>query len=158
MSEAKKYDRSYKEQSVKPALEIGVKRAGEELKVPYGTMYGWVQAAKNGDPDIEERTPENAMSPADEIRQLRSEVKRLRITKADREARKSDDLLKSDFKADKPFSKCVTDITKVKAKNGKLYVSAIFDCYDLTAVGLSMDDNMRAELCAATVENTATAY
>ena len=48
MSEAKKYDRSYKEQSVKPALEIGVKRAGEELKVPYGTLYGWVQAAKKG--------------------------------------------------------------------------------------------------------------
>ena len=80
------------------------------------------------------------------------------ITKADREARKSDDLLKRDFKADKPFRKCVTDITEVKAKNGKLYVSAIFDCYDLTAIGLSMDDNMRAELCAATVENTASAY
>ena len=71
------------------------------------------------------------------------------ITKADREARKSDDLLKRNFKADKPFS---------KSKNGKLYVSAIFDCYDLTAVGLSMDDNMRAELCAATVANTAAAY
>ncbi len=69
------------------------------------------------------------------------------ITKANREARKSDDLLKRDFKADKPFSKCVTDITEVKAKNGKLYVSAIFDCYDLTAVGLSMDDNMRAKPC-----------
>ena len=80
------------------------------------------------------------------------------IMKADREARKSDDLLKRDFKSDKPFSKCVTDITEVKAKNGKLYVSAIFDCYDLTAIGLSMDDNMRAELCAATVENTAAAY
>ena len=38
MSEAKKYDRSYKEQSVKLALEIGVKRASEELKVPYGTL------------------------------------------------------------------------------------------------------------------------
>ena len=37
-------------------------------------------------------------------------------------------------------------------------MSTIFDCYDLTAVGLSMDDNMRAELCAATVENTAAAY
>ena len=72
MSEAKKYDRSYKEQSVKPAPETGVKRAGEELKVPYGTLYGWVQVAKNGDPDIEERTPENAMSPAEEIRQLQS--------------------------------------------------------------------------------------
>ena len=77
MSEANKYDRSYKEQSVKLALEIGVKRASEELKVPYGTLYVWVQAAKNGDLDIEERTPENAMSLAEEIRQLRSEVKRL---------------------------------------------------------------------------------
>ena len=80
------------------------------------------------------------------------------ITNANREARKSDDLLKRDFKSNKPFSKCVTDITEVKAKNGKLYVSAMFDCYDLTAIGLSMDDNMRAELCAATVENTAAAY
>ena len=77
MSKAKKYDRSYKEQSVKLALEIGVKRASEELKVLYGTLYGWVQAAKNGDLDIEERTPENAMSLAEEIRQLRSKVKRL---------------------------------------------------------------------------------
>ena len=77
MSEAKKYDRSYKEQSVKLALEIGVKRASEELKIPYGTLYGWVQATKNGDLDIEERTPENAMSLAEEIRQLRSKVKRL---------------------------------------------------------------------------------
>ena len=40
MSEAQKYDRSYKEQSVKLALEIGVKRASEELKVPYGTGAG----------------------------------------------------------------------------------------------------------------------
>lgn len=77
MSDAKKYNRSYKERSVKSALEIGVKQAGEELKVPYGTLYGWLQAAKKGDPDIEERTPENAMSPAEKIRQLRSEVKRL---------------------------------------------------------------------------------
>lgn len=29
-------------------MEIGVKRAGEELKVPYGTLYGWVQAVKKG--------------------------------------------------------------------------------------------------------------
>lgn len=66
MSEAKKYDRSYKEQSVKPALEIGVKQAGEELKVPYGTLYGWLQAAKKGDPDIEERTPRKRNEPGGE--------------------------------------------------------------------------------------------
>lgn len=63
MSDAKKYNRSYKERSVKSALEIGVKRAGEELKIPYGTMYGWVQAAKNGDPDIDERTPRKRNEP-----------------------------------------------------------------------------------------------
>ena len=51
------------------------------------------------------------------------------ITKADREARKSDDLLKRNFKADEPFTKCVTDITQIPVKGGKLYVSAIFDCY-----------------------------
>lgn len=48
MSEAKKYDRSYMEQSVKPVLEIGLKRTGEGLKIAYGTLYGWAQAAKNG--------------------------------------------------------------------------------------------------------------
>ena len=30
MSEVKKYDRSYKEQSVKLALEVGVKQASED--------------------------------------------------------------------------------------------------------------------------------
>ena len=49
------------------------------------------------------------------------------ITKADREARKSDDLLKRDFSADKPLEKAVTDISELKAKDGKVYVSAIFD-------------------------------
>ena len=80
------------------------------------------------------------------------------ITKADREARKSDDLLKRDFQAEKPLEKCVTDITELKAKDGKLYVSAIFDCFDLTVLGLAMDDNMRAGLCVRTLEGAAAAY
>ena len=77
MSEAKQYDKSYKEQAVKLAGQIGTKKASDELKVPYGTLYGWVQAAKKGELDMEERTPENVMSMAEEVRQLRSEVKRL---------------------------------------------------------------------------------
>lgn len=80
------------------------------------------------------------------------------ITKADREARKSDDLLKRDFYADKPLEKAVTDITELKAKNGKLYVSAIFDCYDLMPLGLAIEDNMRATLCCHTVDNAKKAY
>ena len=67
------------------------------------------------------------------------------ITRADREARKSDDLLKRDFKSDKPLEKCVTDITEIKAKDGKLYVSAIFDCFDSSVLGLAMETNARCE-------------
>ena len=62
------------------------------------------------------------------------------ITKAEREARKSDDLLKRDFNAEKPCEKCVTDITEISAKDGKLYVSAIFDCFDVSVLGLSMEE------------------
>ena len=54
------------------------------------------------------------------------------ITKADREAMKSDDLLKRDFRSDEPLKKCITDITEIKAKDGKLYTSVIFDCFDLS--------------------------
>lgn len=80
------------------------------------------------------------------------------ITKADREARKSDDLLKRDFSADKPLEKAVTDISELKSKDGKIYVSAIFDCFDLMPLGLSIEDNMRASLCCHTIENAKRAY
>lgn len=57
------------------------------------------------------------------------------ITKADREACKSDDLLKRDFNSDKPLEKAVTVISELKAKDGKIYVSAIFGCFDLMPLG-----------------------
>ena len=80
------------------------------------------------------------------------------ITKAGREARKSEDLLKRDFKPEEPLSKCVTDITEIKASDGKLYVSAVFDCFDSSVVGLAMDTNMKAPLCVRTLKNAAEAY
>ena len=80
------------------------------------------------------------------------------ITKADRQARKSEDLLKRNFKSEEPLVKCVTDITEIKASDGKLYVSAVFDCFDSSVVGLAMDTNMKAPLCAQTLENAAKTY
>ena len=80
------------------------------------------------------------------------------ITKADKEARKSDDLLKRDFKSDMPLQKCVTDITEVKGKDGKLYVSTIFDCFDVAVLGLAMDTNMKATLCKQTLDNAYRAF
>ena len=78
--------------------------------------------------------------------------------KTDREARKSVDLLKRDFHAEEPLTKCVTDMTEIKGCDGKLYVSAIFDCFDSSVIGLAMDTNMKASLCKETLENAAKAY
>ena len=75
------------------------------------------------------------------------------LTKADKEAQKSDDLLKRDFTAEKPLEKAVTDITEIAGNNGKLYVSAYFDCFNLEVLGLAMDTNMKAPLCVKTLEN-----
>ena len=80
------------------------------------------------------------------------------ITKTDKEAQKSDDLIKRDFTAERPLEKCVTDITEIKATDGKLYVSAIFDCYDLTVLVLAMDTNMKASLCEQTLDNAVKAH
>lgn len=80
------------------------------------------------------------------------------ITKADKEARKSDDLIKRNFTSSKPLEKCVTDMTEIKCQDGKLYVSAIFDCFDSAVLGLAMDTNMKATLCEKTLENTYKAY
>ena len=76
----------------------------------------------------------------------------------DKESQKSEDLIKRDFTAEAPLEKCITDITEIKAADGKLYVSAIFDCFDVAVVGLAMADNMRADLCVETLVNAYRTY
>ena len=68
------------------------------------------------------------------------------LTKADKKAQKSDDLIKRDFTAKRPNEKWVSDITEVKTLDGKLYISGILDCFDNSMVGLSMADNMQTPL------------
>lgn len=76
------------------------------------------------------------------------------LTKADKEAKKSEDLLKRNFKSEAPLKKCVTDITEVKTAGGKLYISALEDCFDGAILGISMEDHMRAELTESTIKNS----
>jgi len=75
----------------------------------------------------------------------------LRLTKADKAAQTSDDLLKRDFDAQEPNKKWVSDITQLPTADGKLYISGIFDCFNNETVGLCMDNNMRAQLCVRTL-------
>lgn len=80
------------------------------------------------------------------------------ITKADREAMKSDDLLKRDFYSEEPLKKCVTDITEIKAKDGKIYVSVLFDCFDSSVLGIAIEKNSKANLCVHMLDNAMMAY
>jgi len=74
------------------------------------------------------------------------------LTETDKEAQKSENLIKQDFTAEKPNEKWLSDITEVPCADGKLYVSPVFDCFDGAIVGLAMDDNMRKELCIEAFE------
>ena len=75
------------------------------------------------------------------------------ITKADSDAQKSENLIAQNFKSAAPNRKWLTDITEVPCANGKLYLSAVLDCYDGKIVGFSMADNMRSELCVEAFED-----
>lgn len=75
------------------------------------------------------------------------------ITKADRQAEKSENLINRDFTAPKPNKKFLTDITEIPCSDGKLYLAAVLDCFDGSIQGFHMDGNMRAELCVRALEN-----
>lgn len=77
------------------------------------------------------------------------------ITKEDKSAQKSENLIKQDFTAEQANEKWLTDITEVPCRDGKLYVCPVLDCYNGEIVGLSMADNMRKELCIEAFEAAA---
>jgi putative ISMca2, transposase, orfB len=55
-------------------------------------------------------------------------------------------------------SKCITDVTEIKACDGKLYISALFDCFDSGVLGLSVDTNMKAPLCVKMLASAMLSY
>jgi transposase InsO family protein len=89
---------------------------------------------------------------------LQSPNKPKGLTKADKDAQKSDNLLNRDFTAEAPNEKTVTDITEMEACDGKLYISATFDCFDNACLSVAMADHMRKELVVETVKQAAMNY
>ncbi|GIP19721.1 transposase [Paenibacillus montaniterrae] len=75
------------------------------------------------------------------------------LTREDAAAQKSENLIQRDFSASAPNQKWLADITEIPCSDGKLYLSAILDCFNGEIVGLAMDDNMRKELCIQAFEN-----
>jgi len=80
------------------------------------------------------------------------------LTKADKQAQKSENLLQQDFASEKPNQKTVTDITEFAGCDGKVYVSAVFDCFDNACLAVSVEEHMRKELVTETFEQAAGRY
>ena len=80
------------------------------------------------------------------------------ITKATTEVQENENLIKRDFAADKPLAKLLSDITEIQCQDGKLYLSAVLDCYNGEILSVAMDDNMKKELCIRTVEELQLQY
>lgn len=76
MDKARKYEAEYKKEAVKLAKEVGAKKASEELKIPYGTLYDWIKKERKWALETREaKTPSEAMSLAEENQKLRQELK-----------------------------------------------------------------------------------
>lgn len=120
----------------------GKQRMYEKLQLNYDCQYSYNTVAKV--------LRENGL--------LKKVNKPKGLTKEDKAAQKSDNLIKGDFVASMPNQKTVTDITEIAGCDGKLYVSATFDCFDNMCLGLSIADNMRKELVIETFEQAAGLY
>jgi transposase InsO family protein len=120
----------------------GKQRMYEKLQLDYECPYCYNTVAKV--------MSENGL--------LQKENKPKGLTKADKQAQKSDNLLNQDFSAEKPCEKTVTDITEFAGSDGKIYVSGVFDCFDNACLGLEIDFNMQKELVISTFRNASLHY
>jgi transposase InsO family protein len=102
----------------------GKRRIFEKLQLDYDCAYSYNTVAKV--------MRENGL--------LHKVNKPKGLTKADKTAQKSDNVLHRDFTATKPSEKVVTDITEWTACDGKVYQSCIFDCYDNMCLAVSLRD------------------
>lgn len=80
------------------------------------------------------------------------------ITKATTEIQEQENLIKRDFKAEKPLCKLLSDITEIQCSDGKLYLSAVLDCFNGEILSAAMDNNMKKELCIRTVKELKMLY
>ena len=104
---------------------------------------------------VSRRTVYRAMS---EMGLLHRRRKPHGITKATTEIQDRENLIKRDFTAEKPLQKLISDITEIQCSDGKLYLSAVLDCYNGEILAAAMDDNMKKELCIRTVKELELQY
>ena len=120
----------------------------------YGVLRMRTALEQNGI-TVSKRTVSRTMS---EMGLLHKRRKPHGITKATTEIQERENLIRRDFSADMPLKKVVSDITEIQCSDGKLYVSAVLDCFNGEILALAMDDNMKKELCVKTIEQMKEQY
>ena len=120
----------------------------------YGVLRMKTALEQNGI-TVSKRTVSRTMS---EMGLLHKRRKPHGTTKATTEIQEKENLIKRDFSADMPLKKVVSDITEIQCRDGKLYVSAVLDCFNGEIIALAMDDNMKKELCIKTIEQLTQQY
>ena len=80
------------------------------------------------------------------------------ITKATTEIQEKENLIKRNFSSEEPLKKVLSDITEIQCSDGKLYVSAVLDCFNGEILALATDNNMKKELCISTVNQMKEMY
>ena len=77
MAHSRTYDKEYKVQAVKLALEIGTAKAARELGIPANTLHTWMRNYRMGNIDlgVGSQTPQSAMTLSEEVQLLRKQVK-----------------------------------------------------------------------------------
>jgi transposase InsO family protein len=122
----RRYDKAFKEEAIRLSDEIGLKKAAEQLGIPYFTLQGWrKQKSQHGDRAF-----------------VGSGHSYASVEKTPRE-----------IELEAPNQKWLSDITEIPCSDGKLYLCPVLDCFNGEIVGLAMDDNMRKELCIQAFEN-----
>ena len=66
-----------------------------------------------------------------------------------------DNLVNRDFTAERPNEKWLTDITEIKASDGKVYLSPMIDCYDGMVVAHTAGTSPNAELANTMLDRAA---
>lgn len=79
MGTGRQYNEEFRVEAVKLAKEIGIKKAAIELKMPEGTLGGWMKKARKGEIDIgkESRSPEESLNLAQQLQDERKKNKAL---------------------------------------------------------------------------------
>lgn len=69
------------------------------------------------------------------------------LTKKDKKAEMSENIVNYDFIAKEANIKWLTDIAQAPCKDGKLYIAPVMDCLEGEINSLAVADNMKKELC-----------